>query len=72
MFITPPGVFALQSVMSPLQGRRDLKQVCCLLMCVFQQEGREAALRLVLEAQVREEVSAEFMELFKKMEKDYR
>ncbi|XP_026033542.1 kinesin-like protein KIF20A isoform X3 [Astatotilapia calliptera] len=35
------------------------------------QEGREAALRLVLEAQVREEVSAEFMELFKKMEKDY-
>lgn len=46
--------------------------MCCLLMCVFQQEGREAALRLVLEAQVREEVSAEFMELFKKMEKDYR
>ncbi|XP_035764687.1 kinesin-like protein KIF20B [Neolamprologus brichardi] len=36
------------------------------------QEGREAALRLVLEAQVREEVSAEFMELFKKMEEDYR
>ncbi|CAI5657899.1 unnamed protein product [Oreochromis niloticus] len=35
------------------------------------QEGREAALRLVLEAEVREEVSAEFMELFKKMEKDY-
>nr|XP_024655353.1 kinesin-like protein KIF20B [Maylandia zebra] len=35
------------------------------------QEGREAALRLVLEAQVREEVSAEFMELFKKMEEDY-
>uniref|UniRef100_A0A3P9DLC1 Kinesin-like protein KIF20A n=1 Tax=Maylandia zebra TaxID=106582 RepID=A0A3P9DLC1_9CICH len=36
-----------------------------------EKEGREAALRLVLEAQVREEVSAEFMELFKKMEKDY-
>ncbi|XP_051795633.1 kinesin-like protein KIF20B isoform X3 [Acanthochromis polyacanthus] len=34
-------------------------------------EGREAALRLVLEAQIREEVSAEFMELFNKMEKDY-
>ncbi|XP_039992224.1 kinesin-like protein KIF20A [Xiphias gladius] len=33
--------------------------------------GREAALRLVLEAQIREEVSAEFMELFNKMEKDY-
>ncbi|XP_055005962.1 kinesin-like protein KIF20A isoform X3 [Boleophthalmus pectinirostris] len=29
------------------------------------------ALRLVLEAQIREEVSAEFMELFNKMEKDY-
>lgn len=36
-----------------------------------EKEGREAALRLVLEAEVREEVSAEFMELFKKMEKDY-
>ncbi|MED6280867.1 hypothetical protein CHARACLAT_015398 [Characodon lateralis] len=34
--------------------------------------GQEAALRLVLEAQIREEVSAEFMELFNKMEKDYR
>ncbi|XP_047232878.1 kinesin-like protein KIF20A isoform X2 [Girardinichthys multiradiatus] len=33
--------------------------------------GQEAALRLVLEAQIREEVSAEFMELFNKMEKDY-
>ncbi|XP_041818845.1 kinesin-like protein KIF20A isoform X2 [Chelmon rostratus] len=32
---------------------------------------REAALRLVLEAQIREEVSTEFMELFNKMEKDY-
>ncbi|XP_037610900.1 kinesin-like protein KIF20A isoform X1 [Sebastes umbrosus] len=32
---------------------------------------REAALRLVLEAQIREEVSAEFMELYNKMEKDY-
>ncbi|XP_074519215.1 uncharacterized protein LOC141785039 isoform X2 [Halichoeres trimaculatus] len=32
---------------------------------------RGAALRLVLEAQIREEVSAEFMELFNKMEKDY-
>uniref|UniRef100_A0A3Q3JLE0 Kinesin motor domain-containing protein n=1 Tax=Monopterus albus TaxID=43700 RepID=A0A3Q3JLE0_MONAL len=32
---------------------------------------REAALRLVLEAQIREEVSTEFMELFSKMEKDY-
>ncbi|XP_030257291.1 kinesin-like protein KIF20A [Sparus aurata] len=36
-----------------------------------QKSGREAALRLVLEAQIREEVSAEFMELFSKMEKDY-
>ncbi|XP_014879643.1 kinesin-like protein KIF20B, partial [Poecilia latipinna] len=33
--------------------------------------GKEAALRLVLEAQIREEVSSEFMELFNKMEKDY-
>uniref|UniRef100_A0A087XLK3 Kinesin-like protein n=1 Tax=Poecilia formosa TaxID=48698 RepID=A0A087XLK3_POEFO len=32
---------------------------------------QEAALRLVLEAQIREEVSSEFMELFNKMEKDY-
>ncbi|XP_067440112.1 kinesin-like protein KIF20B isoform X2 [Thunnus thynnus] len=31
----------------------------------------EAALRLVLEAQIREEVSSEFMELFNTMEKDY-
>nr|XP_040032970.1 kinesin-like protein KIF20B isoform X4 [Gasterosteus aculeatus aculeatus] len=31
----------------------------------------DAALRLVLEAQIREEVSAEFMELYSKMEKDY-
>lgn len=36
------------------------------------QSGREAALRLVLEAQIREEVSAEFMKLFNKMEQDYR
>lgn len=35
------------------------------------QSNREAALRLVLEAQIREEVGAEFMELFNKMEKDY-
>ncbi|KAL6095381.1 kif20b [Pungitius sinensis] len=34
-------------------------------------EHGDAALRLVLEAQIREEVSAEFMELYKKMEKDY-
>lgn len=39
---------------------------------VCQQPDREAALRLVLEAQIREEVSTEFMELFNKMEKDYR
>ncbi|XP_037836535.1 kinesin-like protein KIF20B [Kryptolebias marmoratus] len=38
---------------------------------LFNQSGREAALRLVLEAQIREEVSAEFMDLFNKMEKDY-
>ncbi|XP_020557651.1 kinesin-like protein KIF20B isoform X1 [Oryzias latipes] len=36
-----------------------------------QRPDREAALRLVLEAQIREEVSNEFMELFKKMERDY-
>ncbi|XP_022599000.1 kinesin-like protein KIF20A [Seriola dumerili] len=36
-----------------------------------EKSDREAALRLVLEAQIREEVSAEFMELFNKMEKDY-
>ncbi|TNN03421.1 hypothetical protein fugu_000450 [Takifugu bimaculatus] len=31
----------------------------------------ESALRLLLEAQIREEVSTEFLELFSKMEKDY-
>ncbi|XP_068585465.1 kinesin-like protein KIF20B isoform X2 [Cebidichthys violaceus] len=36
-----------------------------------EKSDREAALRLVLEAQIREEVCAEFMELFNKMEKDY-
>ncbi len=47
--------------------------VCvCVCVCVCQQSDREAALRLVLEAQIREEVSTEFMELFNKMEKDYR
>jgi len=29
-------------------------------------------MKLLLEAQIREEVSSEFMELFNKMEKDYR
>lgn len=43
-----------------------------LFVSVCEQSDREAALRLVLEAQVREEVSAEFIELFHKMEKDYR
>ncbi|XP_015251664.1 PREDICTED: kinesin-like protein KIF20A [Cyprinodon variegatus] len=38
---------------------------------VEEEVDREAALRLVLEAQIREEVSTEFMELFNKMEKDY-
>ncbi|XP_047183429.1 kinesin-like protein KIF20A isoform X3 [Scophthalmus maximus] len=36
-----------------------------------EKSDRGAALRLVLEAQIREEVSSEFMELFNKMEKDY-
>ncbi|XP_075314054.1 uncharacterized protein LOC142374309 isoform X2 [Odontesthes bonariensis] len=36
-----------------------------------EEAGRVAALRLVLEAQIREEVSSEFMELFQKMERDY-
>ncbi|XP_030610287.1 kinesin-like protein KIF20A isoform X2 [Archocentrus centrarchus] len=36
-----------------------------------EKSGMEAAMRLVLEAQIRDEVSTEFMELFKKMEKDY-
>ncbi|XP_058476881.1 kinesin-like protein KIF20B isoform X2 [Solea solea] len=36
-----------------------------------QKSSQQAALRLVQEAQIREEVSAEFMELFNKMEKDY-
>ncbi|XP_049418949.1 kinesin-like protein KIF20B [Epinephelus fuscoguttatus] len=40
-------------------------------MEVEEKSDREAALRLVLEAQIREEVSAEFMDLFSKMEKDY-
>lgn len=44
-----------------------------MCVCVVLQKSRmEAAMRLVLEAQIREEVSAEFMELFKKMEEDYR
>ncbi|XP_061731851.1 kinesin-like protein KIF20A isoform X2 [Nerophis ophidion] len=36
-----------------------------------QMSDKEAALRLVVEAQIREEVSAEFKELFMKMEKDF-
>ncbi|XP_008313185.1 kinesin-like protein KIF20A isoform X2 [Cynoglossus semilaevis] len=36
-----------------------------------QKSGHQAALRLVLETQIREEVSAEFMELFRNMQKDY-
>ncbi|XP_034050622.1 kinesin-like protein KIF20B [Thalassophryne amazonica] len=35
------------------------------------QDDVESSLRLVLETQIREEVCAEFMELYKKMEKDY-
>lgn len=42
------------------------------LFCVCKQVPCESALRLLLEAQIREEVSAEFLELFNKMEKDYR
>ncbi|TMS01444.1 Kinesin-like protein KIF20B [Larimichthys crocea] len=56
------------SVGSNLIGRRPLT---LSTLCLCQQSDREAALRLVLEAQIREEVSAEFMELFNKMEKDY-
>ncbi|XP_028331373.1 kinesin-like protein KIF20B isoform X2 [Gouania willdenowi] len=37
-----------------------------------EEADKEAELRLVLEAHIREEVSAEFMELFNNMEKDYR
>uniref|UniRef100_A0A8D3BXG8 Kinesin-like protein n=1 Tax=Scophthalmus maximus TaxID=52904 RepID=A0A8D3BXG8_SCOMX len=47
-------------------GRNTL----CVCLSVSRTGG--AALRLVLEAQIREEVSSEFMELFNKMEKDYR
>ncbi|XP_061886564.1 kinesin-like protein KIF20A [Entelurus aequoreus] len=36
-----------------------------------QKWDKEAALRLVVEAQIREEISAEFKELFMKMEKDF-
>lgn len=42
----------------------------CVSVC--EQSAKESVLRLVLEAQIREEVSAEFMELFNKMERDYR
>ncbi|TKS89300.1 Kinesin-like protein KIF20B [Collichthys lucidus] len=56
------------SVGSNLIGRRPLT---LSTLCLCQQSDRQAALRLVLEAQIREEVSAEFMELFNKMEKDY-
>lgn len=42
------------------------------MIYVCEQADSEAALHLVLEAQIREEVSAEFMELFSNMEKDYR
>lgn len=42
------------------------------VFCVCEQMPCESALRLLLEAQIREEVSAEFLELFNKMEKDYR
>uniref|UniRef100_A0A3P8Q499 Kinesin motor domain-containing protein n=1 Tax=Astatotilapia calliptera TaxID=8154 RepID=A0A3P8Q499_ASTCA len=54
-----------------LEARGENEEEWDVTMEEDEKEGREAALRLVLEAQVREEVSAEFMELFKKMEKDY-
>lgn len=43
-----------------------------VLVSVCEQLDREAALRLVLEARIREEVGAEFTELFNKMKNDYR
>lgn len=47
-------------------------QLLLFCVCVCEQMPCESALRLLLEAQIREEVSAEFLELFNKMEKDYR
>ncbi|XP_078147033.1 uncharacterized protein LOC139918632 [Centroberyx gerrardi] len=41
------------------------------LLRLLKESDREAELRLLLESQIREEVSAEFMELFNQMEKDY-
>ncbi|XP_026206490.1 kinesin-like protein KIF20A [Anabas testudineus] len=52
-------------------GEEDEEEEDEMTMEEDEKSDREAALRLVLEAQIREEVSAEFMELFNKMEKDY-
>ncbi|XP_059180022.1 kinesin-like protein KIF20B [Centropristis striata] len=52
-------------------GEEDEEEDGDQTMEVEEKSDREAALRLVLEAQIREEVSAEFMDLFNKMEKDY-
>lgn len=42
------------------------------IFCMCEQMVSQSALRLVLEAQIREEVSAEYMKIFSEMEKDYR
>ncbi|RVE59266.1 hypothetical protein OJAV_G00186890 [Oryzias javanicus] len=54
-----------------LEDERTKREVDVTMEDEEQRPDREAALRLVLEAQIREEVSTEFMELFRKMEKDY-
>ena len=45
----------------------------CICMCIYVRcNVCQGGLREALELQIREEVSAEFMELFERMEKDYR
>lgn len=62
-FIIEVGAFKYQECM---------QSAVFTILCVCEQMPCESALRLLLEAQIREEVGTEFLELFNKMEKDYR
>ncbi|KAF7649825.1 hypothetical protein LDENG_00135440 [Lucifuga dentata] len=52
-------------------GEEDEDETTAMEEDEEKQADREAVLRLVLEAQIREEVGTEFMALFRKMEKDF-
>ncbi|XP_038591640.1 LOW QUALITY PROTEIN: kinesin-like protein KIF20A [Micropterus salmoides] len=62
---------AMEGTVLEAGGEEDEEEEEDRTMEEEEKPDREAALRLVLEAQIREEVSTEFMELFNKMEKDY-